>query len=101
MMNEIAPFQVNNVSNRNIISPVRSVPSVEMNPNFSRSQYQRHQNANTNQNHRPYYNTQTFNPYFAVHVLIEAGEIEETESGRGFAAYNRKREMPKSVLAIA
>lgn len=101
MMNAIAPFQAENVSKRNIISPVRPVPSVDLNPVFTRNQYQRHQNSGSNQNHRPYYNTQSFNPYFAVHVLLEAGELDENDPSRGFAEYNRPKETKQNILAVA
>ncbi len=100
MMNPIAPYFGSNVSNRNIVAPVCNVPSVEMNPYFTRNQQQKRENTN-NANHRPFHNSQAFNPYFAVHVLVEAGETDEIDTKRGFAAYNGARPVIKNTLAVA
>lgn len=101
MMNQIAPYQAINVSNRNIVEAVRAVPSVELNPYFSRNQNSKSKTSYSGTNHRPSYNTQAFNPYFAVHVLIEAGEIDEKDANRGFAAYNKTAQRTQNTLIIA
>lgn len=101
MFYSVTPYKAYNVSNRDKVEPVRNVARVEMNTYHSRNEYARaNQNAGQN-NARPKLNTQSFSPHFAVHILMEAGELNQDRTDDGIKAYNRRREIPKTTLIIA
>lgn len=100
MINAITPYRVPNVPNRDKVAPVHAVARVEMNPYQSRNSYENTNNGNYDYKARPKLNTQSFNPYFSVHILMEAGEFDEIRQDDGIKAYNRRREIPKTTLII-
>jgi hypothetical protein len=99
MINSIAPYKAPNVPNRDV-SPVRAVANVELNPNFSKNEYF---GANSKANsfkassNRTYNN---YNPFFAAHILVEAGETEFQDTVAALKAYQRPRLIEKNLIAI-
>lgn len=101
MINAITPYRAPNVPIRDKVMPMSGVARVEMNPHQSKTEYEKTGQSKYNNSSRPKLNTQSFNPFFAIHILMEAGEIEFDRQEDGIKAYNRRREIPKTTLIIA
>ena len=101
MINSIAPYFTPNVPKRDVIAPVEAVACVELNPNFSRNEYRKHEKSHNNENIRFGSNYQNYSPLFAIHVLVEAGQADGKDQMGGIGAYNRPQKTTQNLIAVA
>ncbi len=102
MIGALTTNAYNNVSNRNIIEPVRAIPKLYLETQQSNANYEKRHSYNQSHHKTASFSTNGFNPFFAAHILAEAGIIgEENNQIAGNRAYAKKRTIVQNTIAIA
>lgn len=102
MIGALTTNALNNVSKRDIIAPVRAIPKIYLDTHETKQNYEK---AQAEQQKRPYnngYSNNSYNPYFAAHILAEAGfGGKENNLVAANKAYSKRKPLVQNTIAIA
>lgn len=102
MIGALTTNAYNNVPNRHIVKPVRAIPQVYLETQHSNANYEKHNSGGQSRNNSANFSTNGFNPFFAAHILSEAGlGGEENNLVAGNRAYAKKKVFAQNTIAIA
>ena len=102
MIGALTTNAYNNVPNRHIVAPVRAIPKVYLETQHSNANYGKPNSGSPNHNNSANFITNGFSPFFAAHILSEAGiGGEENNLIAGNRAYAKKKVFAQNTIAIA
>jgi hypothetical protein len=98
MINGITSYSASGVSKRNNVPAISRTEKVEMNPDATRIKVYEHKQQEEQRNQSQY---QSFNPFFAAHILREANNLEqEVDLKTSMKAYAGVRNNYTNLLAV-